>query len=124
MFGQPRLRQALAFGLRPAYRPASQQRQQRGKGKTGAHHSGFSGGTPLAAKPNWFAPTEYQPLSGSPVNEIDGAAAVLIALQLGATHWFYFYVVWFLPLVLAALFAAQPGELSRSASPAGRGSAS
>jgi Glycosyltransferase family 87 len=52
------------------------------------------------------------------------AAAVLIALQLGATHWFYFYVVWFLPLVLAALFAAQPGELSRSASPAGRGSAS
>ena len=32
------------------------------------------------------------------------AAAVLIAVQLGATHWFYFYVVWFLPLVLAALF--------------------
>ena len=30
------------------------------------------------------------------------AAAVLIAVQVGATHWFYFYVVWFLPLVLAA----------------------
>ena len=38
------------------------------------------------------------------------AAAVLIAVQLGATHWFYFYVVWFLPLVLAALFWAERGE--------------
>ncbi len=34
-------------------------------------------------------------------------AAVLIALQLGATHWFYLYVVWFAPLVLVALFALQ-----------------
>jgi hypothetical protein len=32
------------------------------------------------------------------------AAAVVIAVQLAATHWFYFYVVWFLPLVLAATF--------------------
>jgi hypothetical protein len=38
------------------------------------------------------------------------AAAVVIAVQLGATHWFYFYVVWFLPLVLAAAFWAQGGE--------------
>jgi hypothetical protein len=30
-------------------------------------------------------------------------AAVLIAVQLGATHWFYLYIVWFLPLVLVAL---------------------
>jgi hypothetical protein len=37
------------------------------------------------------------------------AAAVVIAVQLGATHWFYFYVVWFLPLVLAAAFWAQRG---------------
>ena len=35
------------------------------------------------------------------------AAAVVIAVQLGATHWFYFYVVWFLPLALAASFWAQ-----------------
>jgi hypothetical protein len=35
------------------------------------------------------------------------AAAVTIAVQLGATHWFYFYVVWFLPLALAAMFWAQ-----------------
>jgi len=33
-------------------------------------------------------------------------AAVLIALQLAATHWFYLYVVWFLPLVLVAMFCA------------------
>ena len=53
------------------------------------------------------------------------AAAVLIAVQLGATHWFYFYVVWFLPLVLAALFVAQRGEgLSESSSEAAPGSAS
>ncbi len=53
------------------------------------------------------------------------AAAVLIAVQLGATHWFYFYVVWFLPLVLAALFVAQRGDgLKRSSSPAAPGSAS
>ena len=50
---------------------------------------------------------------------------MLIAVQLGATHWFYFYVVWFLPLVLAALFVAQRGEgLSESSSEAAPGSAS
>lgn len=32
-------------------------------------------------------------------------AAVLIALQLGLTHWFYLYIVWFLPFVLLALLA-------------------
>jgi hypothetical protein len=31
------------------------------------------------------------------------AAAVVIALQLGVTHWFYLYIVWFLPFVLVAL---------------------
>jgi hypothetical protein len=30
-------------------------------------------------------------------------AAVLIALQLAVTHWFYLYLVWFLPLLLIAL---------------------
>ena len=32
-------------------------------------------------------------------------AAVVIAVQLTLTHWFYLYVVWFLPLVLVALLA-------------------
>ena len=29
--------------------------------------------------------------------------AILIALQLGVTHWFYLYVVWFLGPALVAL---------------------
>ena len=33
-------------------------------------------------------------------------AAVLIALELSLTHWFYLYIVWFLPFVLIALFGA------------------
>jgi hypothetical protein len=32
--------------------------------------------------------------------------AVVIATQLTATHWFYFYVVWFAPFALAALLGA------------------
>jgi hypothetical protein len=35
------------------------------------------------------------------------AAAVLIAVQLTADHWFYLYIVWFLPCVLAAVAAAK-----------------
>ncbi len=35
-------------------------------------------------------------------------AAVLIALQLGISHWFYLYIPWFFPLVLVALFVAHP----------------
>jgi len=34
-------------------------------------------------------------------------AAVLIAVQLAASHWFYLYVVWFAPLTLVALFGSQ-----------------
>jgi hypothetical protein len=30
-------------------------------------------------------------------------AAVLIALQMGVTHWFYLYIPWFFPLVMVAL---------------------
>ncbi len=44
-------------------------------------------------------------------------AAVTIAVQLTAAHWFYFYVVWFLPFVLVAAFATQR-EITRSASEA------
>jgi hypothetical protein len=32
-------------------------------------------------------------------------AAVIIAVQLPALHWFYLYIVWFLPLVLVAVLA-------------------
>jgi hypothetical protein len=46
-------------------------------------------------------------------------AAVLIALQLAVTHWFYLYVVWFVPFVLVAIFAAYrepPGAAVRAGS--------
>ena len=33
-------------------------------------------------------------------------AAVLIALQLSTTHWFYLYIVWFAPFALFAMFSA------------------
>jgi hypothetical protein len=35
-------------------------------------------------------------------------AAILIALQLGVTHWFYLYIAWFFPLVMLALLAPAP----------------
>ena len=34
------------------------------------------------------------------------AAAVTIAVQLTAMHWFYFYIAWFAPLALAVMFGA------------------
>jgi hypothetical protein len=34
------------------------------------------------------------------------AGALTIAVQLPAIHWFYFYIVWFAPLALAAAFGA------------------
>jgi hypothetical protein len=36
-------------------------------------------------------------------------AALLIAIQVTANHWFYPYAVWFAPLVLIAVFAQQRG---------------
>jgi hypothetical protein len=46
-------------------------------------------------------------------------AAVLIALQLAVTHWFYLYLVWFLPLALIALLTpAVAAAPVRSTSPA------
>jgi hypothetical protein len=33
---------------------------------------------------------------------------VLVALQMTAMHWFYFYLLWLAPYVLVALLAAHP----------------
>jgi hypothetical protein len=48
------------------------------------------------------------------------AAAVLIAVQLAVTHWFYLYVVWFLPPLLLALVGGQfaPRPATPGAEPA------
>ena len=34
-------------------------------------------------------------------------AALLIATQLGATHWFYFFILWWAPFALVTVFAGQ-----------------
>ena len=54
---------------------------------------------------NFAAALLIFPARKSPVQLAALAAAVLIALQAAAAHWFYLYVVWFAPLVLVALFA-------------------
>jgi hypothetical protein len=41
------------------------------------------------------------------------SAAILIALQLGITHWFYLYIPWFFPLVMIALLGRH-GEPARA----------
>jgi hypothetical protein len=45
------------------------------------------------------------PRRKTPVQVAALGAAVLIALQIVAAHWFYLYIVWFTPFVLVALFA-------------------
>ena len=52
----------------------------------------------------------FVPKRRTPVQVAALAAAVLIAVQVTASHWFYPYAVWFAPLVLVALFAAQRGR--------------
>ena len=47
-----------------------------------------------------------RPRSKTPVQVAALGAAVVLALQLAVSHWFYLYVVWFTPFVLVAMFAA------------------
>jgi hypothetical protein len=44
-------------------------------------------------------------------------AAILIAVELTATHWFYLYIVWFVPFVFVALFAAHDRTLPEAPAP-------
>jgi hypothetical protein len=44
------------------------------------------------------------------------AAAVTIAVQLPAVHWFYYYIIWFVPFVFVALLT--PSGRARSLEPA------
>jgi Glycosyltransferase family 87 len=54
----------------------------------------------------------FWPRTKTPLQVAALAAAITVAVQVGATHWFYFYVVWFLPAYLAAVF----GEVAVSRS--------
>ena len=64
-----------------------------------------------------------RPRFKTPVQVAALAGAVTIALQLTATHWFYFYVVWFLPFVLVVVFAGQR-QITPAESPGARAAAS
>ena len=58
------------------------------------------------------------PRRRDPVGLAALCAAVLIATQLGVTHWFYLYLVWFFPLVMVALLSEAVSEPPRSPRPA------
>jgi hypothetical protein len=51
----------------------------------------------------------FVPRRKTPLQVAALGAAVLIAVQLAASHWFYLYIVWFLPLALVALLGACAG---------------
>jgi hypothetical protein len=51
----------------------------------------------------------FVPRRKTPLQVAALGGAVLIAVQLAASHWFYLYVVWFLPLALVALFGVYAG---------------
>jgi hypothetical protein len=46
----------------------------------------------------------FVPKRKSPMQVAALAAAVMVAIELTADHWFYLYIVWFAPLVLVAAF--------------------
>jgi hypothetical protein len=47
----------------------------------------------------------FVPKRKSPVQVAALGAAVLVALQFAAAHWFYLYIVWFFPFAMVAFFA-------------------
>ena len=49
----------------------------------------------------------FVPRRRDPVTVAALGAAALIALQLALDHWFYLYLVWFLPLALVALLSGR-----------------
>ncbi len=61
----------------------------------------------------------FFPRERSPRQVVALAAAVMIAVQLPATHWFYFYLAWIAPLVLATSMSGyREPVLTASAAPA------
>jgi hypothetical protein len=52
----------------------------------------------------------FVPRHKTPVQVAALGAAVLVALQVGAAHWFYLYIVWFFPLALVAFTSRHPVE--------------
>ena len=60
----------------------------------------------------------FVPRRRGPLQVAALGAAVIVALQLGVTHWFYLYVSWFAPLALVALLGPYRGPPSAEREPA------
>ena len=81
-------------------------------------HAATKVGTVALALLVAFVPRRRGPLQVAALG-----AAVLVAVELSVTHWFYLYVVWFTPLALVALMGPyrgppRPGEVAPAADPA------
>jgi len=50
----------------------------------------------------------FVPRRRGPVELAALAGAIMIAVELSLTHWFYLYIVWFFPMAMVALLAAHP----------------
>ena len=72
-----------------------------GQASLGGLHTGVKVATPLLAVGVALLPGRRGPRQTAALG-----AAVLIAMQLTVTHWFYLYVVWFLPFVLVVVLGA------------------
>ena len=66
----------------------------------------------------------FVPRRRTPVQVAALGAAVLVALELAATHWFYLYVAWFAPLALVAFLGALRPPSASPHSESGIGAAS
>ena len=63
--------------------------------------------SPLAAALVLAVVVAFVPRRRDPVAVAALGAATLIALQLALEHWFYLYLVWFLPLAFVALLSGR-----------------
>jgi hypothetical protein len=61
----------------------------------------------------------FMPIRRTMVRVAALGAAILIALQLDITHWFYLYIPWFFPLVAVALIGSHPTEREAALAAAG-----
>ena len=62
----------------------------------------------------------FRPRRKTPVQVAALGAALIIALQITAMHWFYLYIVWFFPLLIVALACGeeQVNQEARAPTPA------
>ncbi len=78
--------------------------------RSGVRSTASSGCTPWSRSRPWRSPSlvAFVPRRRDTIQVAALGAAVLIALELTASYWFYLYIVWFAPLVLVAILARTP----------------